>query len=89
MDPVRIERLSDEAIASQGIRTWPVWTKEASLFPWHYDEQEQCLILEGDIMVRAEGKEYSIKAGDFVTFKAGLDCTWEVLAPVRKHYRFG
>jgi uncharacterized cupin superfamily protein len=24
-----------------------------------------------------------------VVFDAGLSCTWEVHAPVRKHYRFG
>ena len=26
---------------------------------------------------------------DLVVFDAGLSCTWEVHAPVRKHYRFG
>ncbi|AGP40227.1 hypothetical protein SCE1572_40435 [Sorangium cellulosum So0157-2] len=30
-----------------------------------------------------------IQAGDLVTFPAGLNCTWEVRSPVRKHYRFG
>ena len=29
------------------IRACPVWEKEPSTFPWHYDEQETCLILEG------------------------------------------
>jgi uncharacterized cupin superfamily protein len=28
-------------------------------------------------------------AGDLVTFAAGLRCSWDVHAAVRKHYRFG
>ena len=27
--------------------------------------------------------------GDLVTFPVGMSCTWKVLKPVRKHYRFG
>ena len=30
-----------------------------------------------------------IRAGDLVTFPAGMACEWDVRAPVRKHYRFG
>lgn len=31
----------------------------------------------------------SIAAGDLVIFPAGMFCTWQVIQPVRKHYRFG
>ncbi len=89
MNSVLIEQLTKEEIQARGIKSWPVWTKEISRFPWHYDAREQCLILEGEIVVHADGREYSIKAGDFVTFQQGLDCEWEVLAPVKKHYSFG
>ena len=35
------------------------------------------------------GEPVRFGAGDLVVFAAGLSCTWEVHAPVRKHYRFG
>ena len=57
---------------------------------WTYDEQETCLLLEGDVIVTPDGGE-PVRFGvdDLVVFDAGLSCTWEVHAPVRKHYRFG
>ncbi len=35
------------------------------------------------------GKPVRFGAGDLVVFEAGLSCTWDVHAPVHKHYRFG
>lgn len=73
-----------------GVHHWPVWTKEVSRFQWSYDEPETCYFLAGDVIVTTdEGEEVRIGAGDLVTFPVGLSCTWEVRAPVRKHYRFG
>ncbi len=80
----------ESTIAEQGIRDWPVWTCPVSTFDWTYGEQEICLLLEGEVTVTPqEGKPVRFGAGDLVTFPAGLRCTWEVHAPVRKHYRFG
>ena len=31
------------------MQTCPIWEKEASSFPWHYDEKETCLIIEGQV----------------------------------------
>ena len=73
-----------------GGRQWDIWEKEISEFPWHYNEPEQCYFLAGKVIVTpAGGQPVSINQGDFVTFLAGLMCTWKVLQPVRKHYRFG
>ena len=68
---------------------WPIWTKEASSFPWHYDDQETCHILEGQVTVKAGAEEVSFGPGDWVVFPQGLDCTWDIKQAVRKHYRFG
>ncbi len=68
---------------------WPIWEKEVSTFPWTYDMQETCYILEGEVTVTPEnGEPITFKAGDLVTFEAGLSCTWEIHQPVRKHYQF-
>ena len=68
---------------------WPVWEKEASSFPWSYEDREACLILEGEVSVRAGGAEVSFGAGDYVVFPKGLSCVWTVKKAVRKRYRFG
>ncbi|MBN1797838.1 MAG: cupin domain-containing protein [Spirochaetales bacterium] len=88
MAQVIIEKLSDEEIKARGIETWPIWTKEVSRFDWAYDSTEQCLILDGQIVVETSEGNYSIKAGDFVTFKQGLQCVWDIKKAVRKHYNF-
>ena len=69
--------------------SWPIWTKEVSVFPWHYDEKETCLIIEGEVTIKAGSEEVSFKAGDWVVFPEGLACTWNIKKPVKKHYRFG
>ena len=81
---------SEERIAAEGIRDWPVWSCEVSSFPWSYSERETCLLLEGEVMVTPDGGEpVCFGAGDRVVFPAGLRCVWDVRQPVRKHYRFG
>lgn len=81
-DPAMLERL--------GVSNWPIWTKEVSKFPWTYDEAETCYLLEGEVIVTPDGGQpVQIGPGDLVTFPSGLSCTWDVRAPVRKHYQFG
>jgi uncharacterized protein len=81
---------SADRLAELGVKTWPIWTKEVSQFPWHYDDREICYLLEGAVTVTPDGGEpVSFGAGDLVTFPPGLSCTWNITAPVRKHYRFG
>jgi len=88
MSMVIIEKLTDEQVNQKGIKKWPIWTKEASTFDWYYDSDEECLILEGEVDVKTDERTYTIKAGDFVTFKKGLKCVWNVKKPIRKHYNF-
>ena len=77
-------------LQSLGVASWLIWGCEISTFPWSYDEQETCLLLEGYVSVTPDGgKPVRFGAGDLVVFDTGLSCTWEVHAPVRKHYRFG
>ncbi|MFN9934499.1 MAG: cupin domain-containing protein, partial [Cyanobacteriota bacterium] len=63
---------------------------EVSIFPLTHDEQEPCLLLEGDVAGTPDGGEpVRFGAGDLVVFQQGLNGTWEVHAPVRKRFRFG
>ncbi len=91
MSQINVEHApSDERLQELGVSTWPIWTKEASEFPWSYDEQEICYFLEGDVVVTPDGGEpVSMGKGDLVTFAQGLFCTWQIRQDVRKHYKFG
>jgi len=88
MKKVIIEKLSREEIEKRGIENWPIWEKEVSRFDWEYNGDEECLILEGRVVVETDEGEYSINPGDFVTFKDGLKCVWDIKESIRKHYNF-
>ena len=91
MSSIHVDREpSADALQARGVFDWPIWTKEASTFPWTYDASETCYLLEGDVVVTPDGGEpVEIKKGDLVTFPAGMSCTWEIRQAVRKHYTFG
>jgi uncharacterized cupin superfamily protein len=65
-----------------------IWECGVSEFKWHYDSEEICLIVEGEVTVTYDGDSVSFGAGDYVTFPEGLSCVWKVTKPVKKHYVF-
>jgi uncharacterized protein len=91
MSTIKVERQpSPERLEELGVRRWPIWTKEASEFPWTYDEPETCYFLEGEVTVTCpDGKTAQVGKGDLVTFPEGLSCTWKIIRDVKKHYRLG
>jgi uncharacterized cupin superfamily protein len=88
MDKLIIEKLSESEIETRNVRHWPVWEKEISRFSYTYDGDEECLILDGEVVIETKEGHFTIKPGDFVTFKNGLECVWDIKKPVRKHYNF-
>jgi uncharacterized cupin superfamily protein len=91
MNEIKIERNpSPERIRELGVGDWPVWSKEASEFPWSYDAEETCYFLDGEVTVTPEGGEsVMVGKGDLVIFPRGMSCTWKIHSGVRKHYTFG
>jgi uncharacterized cupin superfamily protein len=84
-----IRQIDKAEFNKRNIDKWPVWEKEESEFPWVYqDFDEECYILDGEAHIRTIEGNYTIKAGDFVTFKKGLECDWKITKPIRKHYNF-
>ena len=85
---INIRKPTEEEIKMA--ESWPTWTKEASEFPWSYDEKETCLILKGKAEVTtSEGETVGFGAGNFVVFPVGLKCTWKIIEPIEKKYKFG
>ena len=81
---------SEARLNELGVTEWPIWAKEASEFPWSYDEQETCYFLEGDVEVTPDGgAAVQMGKGDLVTLPQGMSCTWKIRKDVRKHYTFG
>ena len=86
---IEITKPKMEDIEKEGIMSWPIWEKEISRFDWHYDETEECYLLEGKAVVETDdGEKVQFGKGDFVTFPKGLSCVWEIKEPVKKHYNF-
>ena len=78
---------SQEEIAK--CKSWGTWGCEASKFPWTYGSAETCYLLAGEVTVTPDGGEpVSFKAGDIVTFPAGMSCTWDMKVAVKKHFNF-
>jgi len=81
---------SKQELNELNVFSWPIWEKEASEFPWYYDDKETCYIIEGQVIVTPEnGDPIEINKGDLVTFPRGLSCTWKITKDLRKHYNFG
>ncbi|MBM3435678.1 MAG: cupin domain-containing protein [Bacteroidetes bacterium] len=88
MAKIVIKKLTEEEVARRSIGKWPIWEKEVSRFDWQYDRDEECLILDGEVVVETPEGNFTVKKGDFVTFKDGLKCTWNIRKTIRKHYNF-
>ena len=88
MEKLIIKQLSETEISKRKMRSWPVWEKEISRFDWQYDSDEECLILEGEVTIETPDGKFNIMKGNFVTFKEGLVCTWDIKKTVKKHYNF-
>ena len=74
-------------LESLGVSKWPTWSKEVSVFPWTFHEQEIAYILEGECVITPEGgAPVTFGKGDLVTFPAGMKANWEVKQPLHKHY---
>ncbi|OPZ99073.1 MAG: hypothetical protein BWY70_01071 [Bacteroidetes bacterium ADurb.Bin408] len=88
MSKIIVTKLTEKEITDRKIKSWPIWSKEISRFSWTYDSDEECQILEGEFRVETAEGIFEVKAGDFVVFKKGLECVWDITKPVRKHYNF-
>lgn len=76
-------------LKAKGVFDWPLWEKGKSVFPWIYTTEETCYIIEGKARVTTLDKqEYLIGKGDMVVFPMGLECTWEIIDPITKHYQY-
>src|SRR5450830_891796 len=81
---------SEEKLKQLGVSNWSIWEKEVSKFPLNFGAKETAYVLEGEIVVTPKGGEpVRIVPGDFVVFPEGLKTDWEVVKPLKKHYKHG
>lgn len=85
---IKVEKPTQKYLDDRNVKSWGIWEKEVSRFDWHYDSIEECYLLKGKVVVETKDGKGEFRAGDFVTFPAGLYCVWDIMEPVRKHYSF-
>lgn len=63
-----------------------VWDCTAGRFNWYFDADETIYVIEGEVIITAEGQEpRSLRAGHAALFYAGTRSEWYVPEYVRKH----
>ena len=82
-----------ELIKGLRIKEWPIWfsasiwTELDKPYPYLYTRTELVYFLEGEVRVTPKGGEpVVIGAGDYAVLPKGLNCTWTIISPVKKHY---
>lgn len=86
---IKIKSMTFEKAETDGILSWPIWTCKISKFDWEYEEKETCYLIEGKVKVITKWETVYFSSGNFVIFPQGLKCHWQVISPVKKHYKFG
>ena len=85
-----VHNAPEDELRKLRVRGRPVWTKEVSEFPWHYDERETSYIPGG---AKWLGHPMTVDPLPWIPrpgrFPRDLSCTWQVRKGVRKHYNFG
>lgn len=70
-----------------GVHGWPTWKDAVGTRSVNLDADEKSFFLAGSATLTPEGGvAVTVNAGDLVLVPAG-NCTWEVHAAVRRHYR--
>jgi uncharacterized protein len=85
---VKVTTPSPEEVAKLNLYNWGEWECGVSTFPWSYDAEETCYIIEGHVTIETTEGKIDFKKGDLVVFPKGLSCKWIVHQPVRKYYKF-
>ncbi|KAI4351908.1 hypothetical protein L6164_006209 [Bauhinia variegata] len=86
---VKIEKNPPESKLTQlGVTAWRKWEGGPMKIPWSFKAIETMYLLEGKVKVTVDGHEQSfeIGGGDLVVFPKGMNITWEVIEPVKKHF---
>ena len=85
-----VSQPDQEFLEKKGVFSWGTWGCGVSKFPWTYDSAESCYLLAGKVTVTPDDGRppATFGKGDFVTFPAGMSCTWDVSEAVQKHFMF-
>ena len=68
---IEVKQPAKEELEGQGVMDWPIWEKEVSRFDWHYDSEETCYLLEGQVEVTTPDGQAKEHPEDFPKCK---DC---------------
>jgi uncharacterized cupin superfamily protein len=83
---IDVDQLDLEELKELGVEKWPIAVHDEEKFECFYNKTEQCYIIAGEATIVTEFESITVKAGDFITFPAGLECIWDVDSRIRKHF---
>ncbi len=83
---IEVDQLDLDELKEIGVKSWPIMEFDEEKIELYYDKTEQCYIIAGEATIVSEFETITVKAGDFVTLPAGIECVWDVDSAIRKHY---
>ncbi|MGQ9370858.1 cupin domain-containing protein [Azospirillum sp. ST 5-10] len=73
--------------SADGKRFAGVWSCTPGRWRIRYDEWEHCRIVSGiSVVSHADGRSWTVRAGDSFVIEPGFEGTWEVVETTTKHY---
>jgi uncharacterized cupin superfamily protein len=87
---IEVIRQPDSAfLEEKGVFEWETWECGVYSFPFTYEKNACCYMLKGRVTITpTDGrKAVTFGKGDFVYLPKGMSCTWDVLEPLKKHFR--
>lgn len=88
MPEIEVKQPTEDELNDLDIAGWSAWGCDVSTFDWEYPADERAYIKTGKVIVHTATGNTTVRAGDLVLFPKGMKCTWEVLEPIQKVYRF-
>lgn len=64
-----------------------LWECGISQFDYQYDDDETCVIIEGEAEITCNKGKVYLKPDCLAYFPKGTKCVWNVIKPVKKYYR--
>jgi len=63
-----------------------LWRCDPMKFDYEFPGDEYIHVLEGNLLVETETKNYELKKGDIVLFHKGIKSVWTIQSPFKKFF---
>lgn len=82
-----VKKLSNQEYKQLGIDTWEPWENTTHKAPWEIEETETFYVLEGEVNITVDDKNYHVTKDMVVSLPKGLVCMWDIPKFLKKVYK--